>query len=290
MSAAARRSDDALRALLCSVAAADPRVRAAILNGSRADPRAVPDAFQDWDVVYVVDSLEPFLADTDWVDCFGERLIMQLPDAMDEPLDDDPEQFTWLMLFRDGHRIDLTLVTSDAFSELPREPYEQILYDPSRLIPPAPPVTPYAQPPSAVAFQACCNEFWWVVPYVVKGLWRDQPTYAQTHLAVVRDQLLLMCDWWLVLTEGNRRSGGKHGRDLGRWLPDTLWRTVCASYVPVDAAATWQALETVMATFDVLAREVAARAELIYPEDDAERVWQYVRQQRADFERANDAP
>jgi aminoglycoside 6-adenylyltransferase len=291
VSAALRRSDEALRALLLSVARAAPGVRAVILNGSRANPHAASDAFQDWDVVYVVDSLEPYLADPHWIDCFGERLIMQLPDAMGALADaPPPQQFAWLMLFRDGHRIDLTLVTCDALALLPREPHEQVLLDPDGLVPPAPPASPYAQPPTEAAYRDCCNEFWWVAPYVVKAVWRGQPTYAQTHLAIVRDQLLQLCDWWLVLTSAGARAAGKHGRDLGRWLPAPLWHAVCASYASADGAALWQALETLMAAFDALARDVAQRTGFAYPHDDATRVWQYVRQQRAAWERATSQP
>ena len=30
------------------------------------------------------------------------------------------------------------------------------------------------KPPTEKQFQDCCNEFWWVSPYVAKALWRSE--------------------------------------------------------------------------------------------------------------------
>ena len=37
--------------LILTTAQEDDRIRAVILNGSRADPNALPDRFQDFDIV-----------------------------------------------------------------------------------------------------------------------------------------------------------------------------------------------------------------------------------------------
>jgi hypothetical protein len=51
--------------------------------------------------------------DPAWVDVFGERTILQRPDLMGDAPPPEPGRGgdTWLMLFEDGSRIDLTLRT-----------------------------------------------------------------------------------------------------------------------------------------------------------------------------------
>ena len=48
------RSEDEMMKLILQVAEDDERVRAVYLNGSRTNPNAPKDCFQDYDVVYVV--------------------------------------------------------------------------------------------------------------------------------------------------------------------------------------------------------------------------------------------
>ena len=52
-------------------------VEAIALSGSRTNPRAPKDEFQDYDVVYIVDDLEDLISDLSWLDQFGKRLIEQ---------------------------------------------------------------------------------------------------------------------------------------------------------------------------------------------------------------------
>lgn len=61
--------------LILETARADPRVRVVILNGSRANPNAPPDPFQDFDVVYAVKDVPSFRHDRDWLKRFGELMI-----------------------------------------------------------------------------------------------------------------------------------------------------------------------------------------------------------------------
>ena len=72
------RSEQEMLDLILGVARQDERIRAVWMNGSRANPRAPRDIFQDYDIAYLVDDMSSFLKDHSWVDVFGERLIMQM--------------------------------------------------------------------------------------------------------------------------------------------------------------------------------------------------------------------
>ena len=77
------------------------QVDAVALSGSRTNPNAPTDEFQDYDVVYVVDDLDNLTSDLAWLDQFGTRIIEQHNLLGNRRL--------YLMLFEDGNRIDLTL-------------------------------------------------------------------------------------------------------------------------------------------------------------------------------------
>ena len=77
------RTEQEMKSLILNVAGQDARVRAVFMNGSRANPNAPRDIFQDYDIVYVVEETASFRAQPGWVDVFGERLVMQTPDEMD---------------------------------------------------------------------------------------------------------------------------------------------------------------------------------------------------------------
>lgn len=62
----------------------------------------------DFDVVYLVKEFGTFISNSTWIDVFGERLILQMPEAMRNP--DDSGYFNWQMIFTEGYRIDLTLI------------------------------------------------------------------------------------------------------------------------------------------------------------------------------------
>ena len=53
------------------------QVDAVAMSGSRTNPKAPKDEFQDYDVVYVVDDLDYLTSDFSWLDQFGERIIEQ---------------------------------------------------------------------------------------------------------------------------------------------------------------------------------------------------------------------
>ena len=74
------RSEKEMIDLILDTARKDERIRAVYMNGSRTNPNAPKDLFQDYDIVYVVRETLPFIKDTTWIDRFGERLYMQLPE------------------------------------------------------------------------------------------------------------------------------------------------------------------------------------------------------------------
>jgi aminoglycoside 6-adenylyltransferase len=279
-----RRSDADVLDLILSTARADRRVRAVVLSGSRADPSVPRDGLRDFDVVYVVEDVAPFRDERAWLRRFGAMAIVQFPDAMQGAPPRADGGFAILMQGVDGHRIDLTLVPVSAVADFEYDGPAEILYDPAGLLPPPPaPGTPHhvAAPPTAATFADVCNEFWWVAPYVAKGLARGELTYARHHLdTVMRVQLLTLLDWQVAAASDGRRGAGKHGRFLRRELPSELWTLLEATYADARPESAWEALEAMATLFRTVASAVAERAGFSYPTRDDERVTSLLRRMR----------
>ncbi len=270
------RDVETMLALITDVAETDERVRAVVLSGSRTNPGVSPDPFRDFDVVYVVTDVVLFVADPSWIDRFGERMILQTPDAMGSPPSEEKGTFAYLMQFADGNRIDLALVPADQVGSRRFDSLSVPLLDKDGLLPPlAPPSDRDYLPevPSAKAFEDCCNEFWWVCPYVAKGLWRSQVVYAKyCHDTFVRPQLTAVLTWYVGVHTGFSRNTGTFGKYLHRELEPNLRSLLLATYADADEARNWDALMATCTLFRLTATRVAQHFGFAYPHDDDRRV------------------
>jgi aminoglycoside 6-adenylyltransferase len=276
------RSEREMLDLIIKTARNDERVRAVVMNGSRLNPKAPKDFFQDYDVVYLVTEKESFLADPGWIKVFGELMILQLPDEMSDP---PPEgrglYYGYLMQFADGNRIDLSLFPVDKVDQLEQDSLTLTLLDKDGVLPNFPPPNDSGympKPPSAKAFFDCTNEFWWVSPYVAKGLWRREIVYARHILDVyVREQLDKMLAWYVGMCSGFQKSPGKLGKYLESCLEPELWQLLLSTYSDADYARTWEALFAMGELFRRIAIPVAQHFGYSYPHGDDQRVSAHLR-------------
>ena len=190
------------------------KVEAVAMSGSRTNPKAPKDEFQDYDVVYVVDDLANLTSNLSWLDQFGKRIIEQEVALYHLRL--------YLMLFEDGNRIDLTLCSKDHIQEwVDSEAGFTVLEDPEHLFESFSPNLErfLIHPASAIDFKNSCNEFWWVSAYVVKGIYRKQLIYATDHLYSICQQELLKVLAWLVASDRGKVDIGKNYKYIFNYLP-----------------------------------------------------------------------
>lgn len=268
------RSEKEMFELILGFAEQDRRVRAVVMNGSRANPQIKKDLLQDFDIVYLVDDYESFMANHRWIDVFGEKLVYQLPDA-GNCLYDGPRpegNFGYLMQFTDGNRIDLTLAKKELYRGYCfNDRLSVVLLDKDNMLPPLPPPdesSHYIQKPSQAFFDESRCEFWWVSPYVAKGLWRGQLLFAQKHMEwCVRKELERMLSWLAGGENGYSVSAGKCGDKLKTYLPSELWEAYLKTYGPCEENAIWEALFQAGTLFTKATKLVAAKHGFRY--DDA---------------------
>lgn len=62
------RTEQEMLNLILDVAKNDKRIRAVYMSGSRTNPNAIKDIFQDYDIECVVEETKSFRKQKDWID------------------------------------------------------------------------------------------------------------------------------------------------------------------------------------------------------------------------------
>ncbi len=274
------RNEAEIEKLVIGVAQSDDRVRAVLLNGSRANPKVKSDSYQDFDIVYIVNQLQSFTTDHNWVDVFGKRIIMQLPDEMSFG-EHNSEGFAYLMLFEDGNRIDLTLFPVEKVKkDFWPDSLTICLLDKDNLFQNLPEPTDrdyLIKKPTEKEFQDVCNEFWWVSTYVAKGLLRKEITYSSEMMeTVVRPMFMKMIEWYIGVSTNFSVSFGKAGKYMKDYLPEKKYEEILKSYPGSQIENNWKALFVMIEIFSEFAAAVAEKLGFKYNLRDAKNVRGYL--------------
>lgn len=287
------RTEKEMFSLILNTAREDDRILAVYMNGSRVNPAAKKDIFQDYDIVYVVRETEPFRTERTWIDRFGERLYMQYPEENEADRIHADQCYGWLIQFADGNRLDLHVRTVEcAREDLRRDRMFRILYDGTGCLSGVGEPTDedyWIKKPSQEEFYFACNEFWWCLNNVAKGLWRREIPYAQDMVNCnIRPQLVTLLSWKAGIASGFRCSAGKSGKYLYRYLPERDWERLLKTYAPGDVEAMWEAVFVMCELFDASAREVAGGLALDYDEAEGKASFDYLKRVRSLPEDANE--
>ncbi|MDR0908420.1 MAG: aminoglycoside 6-adenylyltransferase [Spirochaetaceae bacterium] len=241
------RSETEMMNLILDYARNDERIRAATIEGSRMNKNAPQDQFQDYDVSYIVNDIESFKKDDAWLDYFGPRLIMQKPEAMALFPPELGNRFSYLMLYDDENRIDLTLVP---ITDLPEHFNEtdsltKVVLDKDGICPKLEPPSDkdyLVKKPSAEFVDDCCNEFWWLSSYVTKGLCRNEILYAIKYLDLMRNQMFNMISWKVGIETNFSVSVGKANKYLQKYVSEELWQNILKTYSNDTSENVWRAM------------------------------------------------
>ena len=279
------RSEQEMFDLILGYVRKNEAVRAVIMNGSRVNPNAKKDPFQDYDIVFLVRSVEPYRHNPEIPRYFGEILVMELPEDMEDPPPSNDGGYGYLMQFMDGTRIDLGFYPLEQARRCVEDSLSVVLLDKDNLIGELPPPSDrsyLAKKPTAKTFDDCCTEFWWVTPYAAKGLWRDELTYARCILdECIRGQLMRMLTWYFGVRTGFQKSPGKEGKYLKGGVGEEVWAMLERTYADANFENTWQALFVMGDLFRKLAHAVASEFGFTYPEQYDQNVSAFIRRIRA---------
>jgi aminoglycoside 6-adenylyltransferase len=258
------RDEAEMKDLIIRLAVSDERIRAVLLNGSRANPTVQPDDLSDFDIVFIVSQFESFVSDHSWTNVFGEKIIWQLPDEMCFGNDDKSTTFSYLMLFKDGNRIDLTLFPVENFKTDFKFDSQTIVWlDEDNLFSKVPRASDndyHIRKPTEKEFTDTCNEFWWVSTYVAKGLLRNQITYAKEMLeTVIRPMFMKMIEWKIGIENNFAVSFGKAGKFMPNYLTNDYYNKVLQTYAGAGIENNWKALFVMIELFEMTSNEVSLK-------------------------------
>lgn len=279
------RSEQEMMDLILSVAKEDARIRAVYMNGSRTNPNAPRDIFQDYDIVYVVKETGSFRSDKTWIDRFGERLYMQLPEENVFYQSEIHSCYGWLIQFSDGNRLDLHVSTLEhVLKGIQGDRLCKILVDKDDCLPVMPEATDedfWVQRPTERQFLDTCNEFWWCLNNVAKGLWREEIPYVMDMINhVVRPQLIRLLEWKIGFETEFSVSIGKSGKYMDKWLDEEIWQLFLKTYSSSKIDEIWDAVFIMCDLFNVVAREISGRMAVSYNQDEADNSLKFLRDVR----------
>jgi aminoglycoside 6-adenylyltransferase len=274
------RTEQEMMDLILNVAKEDERIRAVSMEGSRANPAAPKDKYRDYDITYYVSDIAPFYHNPAWAeDKFGKPLIMQMPEAMRNP--DGGGHFNYQMIFTDGNRLDLTFTPKNYVDN--GEPSVTLLdKDKGKgfrpVLPPPNDAIYHVKPPSELDYYSCCNNFWWCLNNVAKGIARDELSYVMHMLNdEVRQELHDMIGWYIGTAHGFNLSVGKNGKYFKRYLSPERYRQYAATYSGSDYNDVWLAISAMCDLFHVLARAVAEYGGFTYRQEEENGIREYMR-------------
>ncbi|MGN7400668.1 aminoglycoside 6-adenylyltransferase [Cytobacillus praedii] len=265
------RSEQEMMEIILSIAKKDERIRIVTLEGSRTNKNVPKDKFQDYDISYFVTDIDSFKSTDEWLDAFGKRIIMQKPEDMELFPPELGNWFSYLMLFDDGNKIDLTLIPLDE-----AEPYflntdglVEVLLDKDSSIKDTLEPTDkkfHIKKPSAKEFDDCCNEFWMVSTYVIKGLARKEILFAIDHLnEIARPNLLRMMSWYIGIETNFSISLGKNYKYLQKHLDKNDWDQLLYTFAENSYENMWQSLFNCYDLFRKYSKLVANKLSYDYP-------------------------
>ena len=276
------RTEKEMFDLILNIARDEERIRAVYLNGSRTNPNVPKDIFQDYDIVYVVNETISFIEDKDWINRFGKILYMQYPDEHPDYPSDKENFYGWLMQFTDGNRIDLHVETiAHAQKNMGKDSLCEVLLDKDNCLPQLPPSSDknyWIHKPTLEQYHCTCNEFWWCLNNVAKGLWREEIPYVQDMLNfVVRKQLEKMLSWKIGTQTNFSVSVGKSAKYMYKWLSTQDWGNYMQTYCGADTDSIWQSVEVMCSLFKETAMWVAKELGYEYNELEASNSMYFLR-------------
>ncbi|MED1016815.1 aminoglycoside 6-adenylyltransferase [Bacillus atrophaeus] len=268
------RSESEMMKLILDLGNRDKRIGLVTLEGSRTNKNVPRDRFQDYDISYFVTDIDSFKSNDEWLKHFGEMIMMQKPEDMELFPPELGDWFSYLMLFKDDSKIDLTLIPIDQMEQYfsDSDGLVEVLLDKDLRVKNTITATDeryHIKKPTAREFDDCCNEFWMVSTYVVKGLMRKEILFPWDHLnEILRPNLLRMISWNIGIQHNFSLSVGKNYKYIQRYMDEKDWGHLLNTCVGDTYENMWKSLFGCYELFRKYSRTVAAQFNYDYPHYD----------------------
>lgn len=182
--------------------------------------------------------------------------MQQLPDEMilGNDASESKFSFTFLTIFEDESRIDLTLFPKNKFPKNYLHDSLSIVWLDKdslfKVIPESSDIDYHIKKPTERAFSEVCNEFWWCSTNVVKGLKRNEIVYAKDILEhILRPMFNKMIEWKIGIQYDFSVSIGKSGKFIERYLDQAFYQLILKTYSDSVIENNWESFILMMNIF-----------------------------------------
>ena len=266
------RTEAEMISLIKDIAFKEENIRAAYIEGSRTNPNAPKDIFQDYDIVYIVTTTKPFREDKEWINNFGKILYMHYPEDNVFYPSDVENCYGWQIQFADGNRMDLHVCTKE--NALANLELYQILVDKDGIVPYPQETTDeryWVKEPREIEFKCTCSDFWWCLNNVAKGLWRNELPYAMDVINfVLRPHLKRLLEWKMGIENNFSVSAGKSCKYFKKYLQEETYRQFLATYSIGEIESIWNSVFEMCDLFQSTAVELSKKQKFVYDFEQAE--------------------
>ena len=266
------RTEAEMISLIKDIAFKEENIRAAYIEGSRTNPNAPKDIFQDYDIVYIVTTTKPFREDKEWINNFGKILYMHYPEDNVFYPSDVENCYGWQIQFADGNRMDLHVCTKE--NALANLELYQILVDKDGIVPYPQETTDeryWVKEPREIEFKCTCSDFWWCLNNVAKGLWRNELPYAMDVINfVLRPHLKRLLEWKMGIENNFSVSAGKSCKYFKKYLQEETYRQFLATYSIAEIESIWNSVFEMCDLVQSTAVELSKKQKFVYDFEQAE--------------------
>jgi len=276
------RNEEQVLQQLLDFANAEDRVRAVMLNGSRLNDKAPKDIWQDYDIVFFVKDIDSadYITNQNWIKQFGELVIKQVNEF--------ERGFIVMMQFKDGVRIDLNFHDiKDIEMVAKQDSLSKILLDKDNLAPVLPPPDDsvyHTRKPTEQEFTELLNECWWIMPYIAKGILRDELPYVKYMFDVVLMGCIRKLLCWYIGSEHNWKiNPGNCEKWFKRYLTRDIYKEFISLFPSTNYDEIWKSLFQTAIVIRRIGQSLAEKLSYPYPLQDDENVTEYLNNMIADF-------
>lgn len=284
------KSYDEMLKLILDTAENDERIRAVTMEGSNTTKGAVRDKYSDFDITFFVRDIREFTKDKNFMDRFGEVLILQRPDDWyQEPYDyESRNKYAFLTQYKDGNRIDLTLIDVSNIAEQRnfQEPRKVLLNKDNykELVDITTDAIFLIKKPGAFEYFNTCNEFRWISNYVTKGLCREEFYYAKRMMEeYMMNMFMKMLNWKIAIDNDFKVSTGACSKYLKKYLTEDEMKRFQMMFANGEYADMWFKLFFMYDYFAEIARYVADRLGFDFDETETTNVREFMTKRREEL-------
>jgi aminoglycoside 6-adenylyltransferase len=252
-------------------------LRAILWTSSRTNPSALVDVFSDYDIILVVEDINPYYEDESWLEDFGRVLVLYRDPLR---LESGCQCFARITQYEDGLKIDFGVWPIELLRKIAADPVLPDFLDVGYCVildkdglaaglrqPSYRAFIP--SPPAGTFFQETIEEFFHEATYVVKHLWRDDLIAAKYNLDFMMkyDLLRRMMEWQMEFDHGWSVKLGAYGRGLKKWIRSEIWVEFENTFTGANIADNWIALFRTVDLFRKVALDVATHLGYEYLHD-----------------------